>query len=62
MLKQRKAFKLLLKTYFNEMRGEGNGEFAAGGILDFVSEKIRPTIYNQGIKEDLFARLRSIEK
>ncbi|NLM36394.1 MAG: DUF2164 domain-containing protein [Clostridiales bacterium] len=38
-----------LRQYFYTERGEELGELAASMLLDFITEKLAPEFYNQGI-------------
>jgi len=38
-----------IKTYFQKERDESLGDLAAALILDFITEKLAPEFYNQGI-------------
>lgn len=38
-----------IKHYFAKERDEELGDLAAGMILDFITEKLAPAFYNQGV-------------
>jgi len=38
-----------IKHYFAKERGEEPGDLAAGMVLDFITEKLAPDFYNQGV-------------
>ena len=57
-----------IKTYFSRERGEDLGDLAADLVLDFVTEKLAPGFYNQGVAdasrymEEMIADLSSLQK
>ena len=38
-----------IKHYFAKERDEDLGDLAAGMVLDFITEKLAPDFYNQGV-------------
>jgi uncharacterized protein (DUF2164 family) len=40
-----------IKTYFAKERNEDIGDLASALILDFITEKLAPEFFNQGITE-----------
>lgn len=38
-----------IKHYFAQERDEDLGDLAAGMVLDFITEKLAPAFYNQGV-------------
>jgi uncharacterized protein (DUF2164 family) len=40
-----------IQRYFMEERGEELGDLAARLLLDFITEKLGPTFYNQGVQD-----------
>jgi uncharacterized protein (DUF2164 family) len=57
-----------IKTYFSRERGEDLGDLAADLVLDFVTEKLAPGFYNQGVAdscrymEEMIADVSSLRK
>ncbi|HWI54649.1 MAG TPA: DUF2164 domain-containing protein [Desulfobacteria bacterium] len=46
---KRQAMIAEIKDYFLKERDEELGDLAAGFILDFITEKLAPEFYNQGV-------------
>jgi len=40
-----------IKVYFSKERGEQIGDLKAKLILDFITEKLAPEFYNQGVSD-----------
>jgi uncharacterized protein (DUF2164 family) len=57
-----------IKSYFFKEREEEIGDLAAGLILEFITEKLAPEFYNQGVYDsykymnDMIEDLLSIQK
>lgn len=52
MSKDKKEFMLSeIKSYFINERSEDIGELAAILFLDFITEKLAPEFFNQGVNE-----------
>jgi uncharacterized protein (DUF2164 family) len=48
--KERRAAMIAeIKHYFAKERDEELGDLAAGMVLDFITEKLAPDFYNQGV-------------
>jgi len=41
----------MIKDYFSREREEEIGDLAAGMLLDFITEKLAPDFYNQGVDD-----------
>lgn len=41
----------ILKNYFLKEKGEELGDLGAGLMIDFISEKMGPIYYNQGVAD-----------
>lgn len=68
LTKQRKEDMIFeIKKYFLNERGEDMGDLASEMILDFITDKLAPEFYNQGIYDsyrymsDMCVDLLSIE-